>query len=96
MPRKQTTSLVDDHPLLTGRHVDNLIDAVHEIERALERAAKESQTLLRQAVLAQQHATAALERIATHTENLPALVELLREKSNGHAHQVLEATANGE
>lgn len=74
----------EEHPFLTARHVDNLIDAIRAlnitITRLHEAAKTQAETQL-----------SALHRIADHTANLPALMDVLMgQKSNGDAHDVAD------
>jgi hypothetical protein len=71
---------VSDHTLLEPRHVDALTESVRAltmtIARAEEQRVREHRALM-----------AAIEKLAIHTENLPALMDALESKSNGTTHQ---------
>lgn len=70
-----------EHPFLEAHHVDNLTDAVKSLTRAIAHLTDAEKSHHRDTLYV-------LQQIATHTEGLPALVELLaRATTNGHAEQ---------
>lgn len=73
-------SAVPDQPFLEARHIDDLTTAVRALNTTIARA-EEARSRDHRALLA------AIERLASHTENLPALMDELSARSNGHAQE---------
>lgn len=74
----------EHHSFITARHADNIVEAVRTLNATIA-AERVERTRQHQQMLA------VLQRIADHTENLPALMEvLMSQKANGDIHTVAD------
>lgn len=81
----------DDHPLLTGRHVDKLVEVTSAHTRQLVKNEEQRQRDHRESIRLQESLLqvgrdqlAVMKQLAEHTSGIPALLELLVTKvTNG-------------